>query len=46
MILRLIVESSHFPQFTLDKWTKECIEDYSSKIAEKTPDPEFHSRVE
>ena len=30
-----------FPTVYLDKWTKECIEDYSSKIAQKTPDPEF-----
>ena len=30
-----------FPTVYLDKWTKECIEDYSSKIAKKTPDPEF-----
>ena len=30
-----------FPTVYLDKWTKECIEDYSSKIAEKTPDPDF-----
>ena len=30
-----------FPTVYLDKWTKECIEDYSLKIAKKTPDPEF-----
>ena len=30
-----------FPTVYLDKWTKECIDDYSSKIAQKTPDPEF-----
>jgi len=30
-----------FPTVYLDKWTKECIEDYSNKIVKKTPDPEF-----
>jgi len=30
-----------FPTVYLDKWTKECIEDYSKKISQKTPDPEF-----
>ena len=30
-----------FPTVYLDKWTKECIEDYSNKIAKKTPDPEL-----
>ena len=30
-----------FPTVYLDKWTKECIEDYSSKIAKKKPDPEL-----
>ena len=30
-----------FPTVYLDKWTKECVEDYSSKIVKKTPDPEF-----
>ncbi len=30
-----------FPTVYLDKWTKECVEDYSNKIAKKKPDPEF-----
>lgn len=30
-----------FPTVYLDKWTKECIEDYSSKIAKKKYDPEL-----
>jgi len=30
-----------FPTVYLDKWTKECVEDYSSKIAKKKPDPEL-----
>ena len=30
-----------FPTIYLDKWTEECIQDYSLKIAKKTPDPEF-----
>ena len=30
-----------FPTVYLDKWTEECIQDYSIKIAKKTPDPEF-----
>ena len=30
-----------FPTVYLDKWTKECIEDYSSKIAKKKSDPEL-----
>ncbi len=30
-----------FPTVYLDKWTKECIEDYSDKIAKKKPDPEL-----
>ena len=30
-----------FPTVYLDKWTKECVEDYSAKISQKTPDPEF-----
>jgi len=30
-----------FPTVYLDKWTKECIEDYSDKIAKKKFDPEF-----
>ena len=30
-----------FPTVYLDKWTEECIQDYSLKIAKKTPDPEF-----
>ena len=30
-----------FPTVYLDKWTKECIEDYSNKIAKKKPDPEL-----
>ena len=30
-----------FPTVYLDKWPKECIEDYSSKIAKKKPDPEL-----
>ena len=30
-----------FPTVYLDKWTKECIEDYSKKIAKKKSDPEL-----
>ena len=30
-----------FPTVYLDKWTKECIEDYSDKISKKKFDPEF-----
>ena len=30
-----------FPTVYLDKWTKECIEDYTSKIAKKKSDPEL-----
>ena len=30
-----------FPTVYLDKWTKECVEDYSRKIAKKKPDPEL-----
>ena len=30
-----------FPTVYLDKWTKECVEDYSNKIAKKKPDPEL-----
>ena len=30
-----------FPTVYLDKWTRECIEDYSNKIAKKKPDPEL-----
>ena len=30
-----------FPTVYLDKWTKECIEDYSKKIVKKKPDPEL-----
>ena len=30
-----------FPTVYLDKWTQECIEDYSKKIAKKKPDPEL-----
>jgi len=30
-----------FPTVYLDKWTKECIEDYSNKISKKKPDPEL-----
>ncbi len=30
-----------FPTVYLDKWTKECVEDYSNKIAIKKPDPEL-----
>jgi len=30
-----------FPTVYLDKWTKECIEDYSKKISKKKPDPEL-----
>ena len=34
-----------FPTVYLDKWTKECVEDYSSKIAKKKPDPELITEV-
>jgi 3-methylcrotonyl-CoA carboxylase alpha subunit len=34
-----------FPTVYLDKWTKECIEDYSSKIAKKKSDPELITEV-
>ena len=30
-----------FPTVYLDKWTKECVEDYSNKISKKKPDPEL-----
>ena len=30
-----------FPTVYLDKWTKECVNDYINKIAKKKPDPEF-----
>jgi len=30
-----------FPTVYLDKWTKECVEDYSNKIAKKKSDPEL-----
>jgi len=30
-----------FPTVYLDKWTKECIEDYTNKIAKKKSDPEL-----
>ena len=30
-----------FPTVYLDKWTKECVEDYINKIAKKKPDPEL-----
>jgi len=30
-----------FPTVYLDKWTKECVDDYINKIAKKKPDPEF-----
>ena len=30
-----------FPTVYLDKWTRECIEDYSKKIVKKKPDPEL-----
>ena len=31
----------YFPTVYLDKWTKEAIDDYSTKIKQKQPDPEF-----
>ena len=34
-----------FPTVYLDKWTKECIEDYSSKIVKKKSDPELITEV-
>jgi len=30
-----------FPTVYLDKWTQECVEDYTNKIAKKKPDPEL-----
>ena len=30
-----------FPTVYLDKWTEECIQDYSEKIVKKKPDPEL-----
>jgi len=30
-----------FPSVYLDKWTRECVEDYSKTILKKKPDPEF-----
>ena len=30
-----------FPTVYLDKWTKECVDDYINKIANKKSDPEF-----
>ncbi len=34
-----------FPTVYLDKWTQECIEDYSKKIVKKIPDPELITEV-
>jgi len=34
-----------FPTVYLDKWTQECIEDYSNKIVKKKPDPELITEV-
>ena len=34
-----------FPTVYLDKWTQECIEDYSTKIVKKKPDPELITEV-
>ncbi len=34
-----------FPTVYLDKWTKECIEDYSNKIVKKKSDPELITEV-
>ena len=34
-----------FPTVYLDKWTQECIEDYSKKIVKKKPDPELITEV-
>lgn len=30
-----------FPTVYLDPWTKECVDDYITNIAQKTPDPEY-----
>ena len=34
-----------FPTVYLDKWTQECIEDYSNKIVKKKSDPELITEV-
>ncbi len=34
-----------FPTVYLDRWTQECIEDYSNKIVKKKPDPELITEV-
>ena len=35
----------YFPTVYLDPWTKECVEDYCSKISPKEPDPEFITKL-
>ncbi len=31
----------HIPVLYFDPWTRECIDDYRSKVADKTPDPDL-----
>jgi KipI family sensor histidine kinase inhibitor len=35
----------YFPTVYCDPWTKEAVDDYREKIAEKEPDPEFVARL-
>jgi KipI family sensor histidine kinase inhibitor len=35
----------YIPTMYLDPWTRECVEDYCSKIKRKEPDPEFVARI-
>jgi urea carboxylase len=35
----------YIPTMYLDPWTRECVEDYCSKIKKKEPDPEFVARI-
>jgi urea carboxylase len=35
----------YLPTMYLDRWTRECVEDYCSKIKSKEPDPEFVARI-
>lgn len=35
----------YLPTTYLDRWTRECVEDYCNKIRAKEPDPEFVARI-
>src|SRR5262249_19713860 len=35
----------YIPTMYRDPWTRECVEDYCSKIKKKEPDPEFVARI-